>query len=280
MLVASDRIELRDGKLPAPGPQRCVRLHATGPFERATVLVNQVNAGELRNQDAELDITGYLSPGAPNSVEVRAAARVERIWAWLSPLVYIARARLLDKGLLEVTIANTTENTAQVEIGEHQFTVSPGTSSTRQIPWTTSQRRVHMRAVSDGLDREFIDDEEVSDRVTARRPSLHHGVCGCGQSASQQLQGFFASLGSTRWTANHFLHQSIRNPILAGLLGFAGGDLEGELHHQLIESRRLLHHEEVSGLFPQLEAQVGEVLLIERPPVVVLLLPSDHGKRR
>ena len=165
LLVASDRIEIQDGKLPAPGSQRCVRLHATGPFEHATVLVNRVNAGELRNQDAELDITGYLSPGAPNFIQVRAGARVDGLWAWLSPLVYIVSARLISGGLLEVTIANTTENTAQVEIGEHLFTVSPGTTSTRQLPWATKKRRVHMRAVSDGLDREFIDDSEASETV-------------------------------------------------------------------------------------------------------------------
>jgi len=99
LIGASERIEIRDGKLPAPGSERCIRLHATGPFQHVTVRVNGANAGELANQDSELDITGYLSPGAGNSVKVE--GRVERVWAWISPLVYISSAKLIAGGWLE-----------------------------------------------------------------------------------------------------------------------------------------------------------------------------------
>jgi hypothetical protein len=166
--IASERIEIYDGKLPAPGASHCIRLHADGAFEHATVRVNGVNAGELPNAKSELDITGYLSTGASNTVEVRPRGDgdVERVWAWISPLVYVAAARFdRAKMVLEVTITNTTENTAQAEIGDRQFTVSPGTSSTKQIHWTGA-RRVRLRAVSDGLDREFVDEADV---VTVER---------------------------------------------------------------------------------------------------------------
>ena len=159
--IASERVEIKNGKLPAPGAARCVRLHATGTFQNAQVRVNDFAAGDLRDQDSELDITGYLSTGAPNAIKIRAAdGVVDRVWAWLSPLVYIASAKLAN-GQLEVTIANTTENTAQIEIGDHHFTVSPGTSATRQLRWTGS-KQIKMHAVSDGLDREFIDEIEAS----------------------------------------------------------------------------------------------------------------------
>ena len=163
LLIGSERVEIRDGKLPAPGAERCVRLHATGSFARARVLVNRVNAGELADDRAELDITGYLSTGADNEIEVKGA---KSVWAWLSPLVYIARARLLEGPRLEVTIVNTTENTAQVEISEEQFTVSPGTSVTREVrsKADSTSRLVHMRAVSDGMDREFVDEIEPENR--------------------------------------------------------------------------------------------------------------------
>ena len=158
--LGSDRLEIRDGQLPAPGADRCVRLHATGPFHNATVRVNQINSGELEDERAELDITGYLSPGATNTIEI-SGARVERVWAWMSPLVYIASVRIPVLGRVEVTIVNTTENTAQVQVGEHQFTVSPGTRSTRELEWPGGARKVRMRAVSDGLDREFVDEVTV-----------------------------------------------------------------------------------------------------------------------
>jgi hypothetical protein len=70
-LAGSERVDIHDGKLPAPGPARCVRLYAEGEFERATVRVNDVNAGELRDGKSEIDITGYLSTGAMNTIEVR-----------------------------------------------------------------------------------------------------------------------------------------------------------------------------------------------------------------
>lgn len=162
LFVASERVEVREGQLPAPGDQRCVRLHADGLFKHATVLVNKINAGPLADHDSELDITGYLSTGGANSIEVRGTG-IERVWVWLSPRVYIANARL-QMGILEVTISNTTENTAQVEIGEHQFTVSPGTSSTRRLSWTGG-RRIRMHAVNDGLDREFVDEAEATEAV-------------------------------------------------------------------------------------------------------------------
>jgi len=87
-----------------------------------------------RTRISELDITGYLS--AELRIQSSSKGRVERVWAWISPLVYISSARLSAGGWLEVTVANTTENTAQVEIGEHHFTVSPGTSSTKRLRWT------------------------------------------------------------------------------------------------------------------------------------------------
>ena len=155
--VASERQEIREGRLPAPGSDRCVRLHAVGTFRHATVRVNQFNAGELEDEHAELDITGYLSPGVANTIEI-SGTRVDRIWAWMSPLVHIANARLLPTGRLEVTIANITENTAQVQVGEQQFTVSPGTRATRELALPQGAKTIHMRAVSDGLDRQFVDD--------------------------------------------------------------------------------------------------------------------------
>ena len=155
--IGSERLEIRDGKLPAPGADRCVRLHATGPFHNVTVRVNQIHSGQLEDERAELDITGYLSSGAANTIEI-SGTRVERVWALMSPLVYIASARIAALGHVEVTIVNTTENTAQVQVGGHQFTVSPGTRSTRELEWPGGVRKVHMRAVSDGLDREFVDE--------------------------------------------------------------------------------------------------------------------------
>ena len=161
LMLSSERIEIRDSKLSAPGQNRCVRLRADGSFERARVRINDVSAGELADQKSELDITGYLSPGAANTVEVRAPqGTVEHVWALASPLVYVASARLIRQGELEVTIVNSTENTAQVEIGENQFTVSPGTTVTKQLRWTGGSR-LRMRAVSDGLDREFIDEADI-----------------------------------------------------------------------------------------------------------------------
>ena len=168
-LLASERIEIHGGALPAPGSQQCIRLHADGAFRGARVIVNDVNAGDLADEHDELDITGYLSPGAANTIEVRAA--VDRVWAWVSPLVYIARAQSIDGGRVEVTIANTTENTAQVEIGDQQFTVSPGTRAIKDIK-PPGEGRVRMRAVSDGLDREFIDEADVS----ARPQSAAHSI--------------------------------------------------------------------------------------------------------
>ncbi len=162
LIIASERVEVRERKFPAPGDQRCVRLHADGLFKHAIVVVNKINSGQLADHNAELDITGYLSSGGPNSIEVRGDA-VERVWVWLSPLVYIASAHL-QTGSLEVTISNTTENTAQVEIGEHQFTVSPGTSATRRLSWTGT-RRIRMHAFNDGLDREFVDEAEATEAV-------------------------------------------------------------------------------------------------------------------
>ena len=157
LLVASERVEIRDGRMEAPGVERCVLLRATGSFRNAIVVVNQITAGELKDADSELDITGSLSLGAANSIEVRGRG-VEHVWAWIGPLVYIASARPLNDGRLEVTVANTTGNTAQVEIGEQQFTVSPGTRATRTMPWPHGVTRLRMRAVSDGLDREFVDE--------------------------------------------------------------------------------------------------------------------------
>jgi len=167
-LLSSERVEILDGMLPAPGSQHCVRLHADGAFRRARVMVNQVSAGDLADERDELDITGYLSQGAPNSVEVR-GAQVERVWAWMSPLVYIARARAAAGGGVEVTIVNTTENTAQVEGGDQQFTVSPGTRLTKELK-RPANGRIRMHAVSDGLDREFTDEAEVTPGVIAWRP--------------------------------------------------------------------------------------------------------------
>ena len=155
-LLASERIEIKDGQLPAPGSQHCIRLHASGPFTHAKVIVNQITAGELSDERDELDITGYLSLGAPNKVEVTGAVS---LWAWKSPLIYIASARQIVGGMIDVTIANTTENTAQVEIGDFQFTVSPGTKSTRNIR-SPGGTRIIMRAQTDGLDREFIDEAD------------------------------------------------------------------------------------------------------------------------
>jgi hypothetical protein len=164
-LIASERVDIVNGVLPAPGSSHCIRLHATGTFEHATVRVNGVNAGELATPSSELDITGYLSTGAANTVRLEPRdGTLGIVWAWSSPLVYIASARFDPRThSLEVTVTNTTENTAQVEVGpDQQFTVSPGTSATKQIPWTSAQHRVHMRAVSDGLDREFVDEADVA----------------------------------------------------------------------------------------------------------------------
>ena len=159
-LTATERVDITNGSLAAPGQNRCVRLHASGDFSNARVRVNSVAAGELRDQNAELDITGYLSTGAANSIEVHAARGViARVWVWLSPPVYIVSAKLVSKQL-EITITNTTENTAQVEIGEHQFTVSPGTSATKHLTWPGGPH-IKMRAVSDGLDREFVDEADA-----------------------------------------------------------------------------------------------------------------------
>ncbi len=159
LLFASERVEIHNGALPAPGPDRCVRLHAAGNFRDATVRVNQINAGQLSTPEAELDITGYLSPGAANTIEV---AGTRQLWVWLSPPIYISRAEI-KAGQLEITIVNTTENTAHVQIAaDHQFTVSPGTSATKKFPWNAAATRVHMRAVTDGLDREFIDVTDAS----------------------------------------------------------------------------------------------------------------------
>ena len=151
--MASERIDIQNGRLPPPGPAQCIRLHASGKFHHAKVLVNQINAGELTDEAGEVDITGWLSTGAVNTIEVSGA---ERMWAWVSPLVYIASARRMAGERVEVSIVNTTENTAQVEIADQQFTVSPGTRVTREFP--TRATRLHLRAVSDGLDREFTDD--------------------------------------------------------------------------------------------------------------------------
>lgn len=164
-LVASERVDIVNGKLPAPGSSHCVRLHANGTFQHSTVRVNGVNAGELVSANSELDITGYLSSGAANAVELKPQqGAIGNVWAWISPLVYVASARFDPRtSSLEVTVTNTTENTAQVEVGaDQQFTVSPGTSSTKQVPWTGAQHRVRMRAVSDGLDREFVDEADVA----------------------------------------------------------------------------------------------------------------------
>ena len=124
-LPASDRVEILDGKFPAPGPARCVRVHAAGAFEHATVRVNGTNAGELTDSKSEIDITGSLSSGAANTIEVRPRrGTVDRVWAWMSPLVYIDSAKFDRKaGFVEVTITNTTENTAQVDLGGEQQSV-------------------------------------------------------------------------------------------------------------------------------------------------------------
>jgi hypothetical protein len=161
LTLGSERIEIQNGRLPAPGQERCVRLHASGHFEHAKVRVNDLATGELENQDSELDITGYLSLGAANTIVVRAdGGTVERVWVLVSPLVYIARARRVKSGELEVIITNTTENTAQVEIGDLQFTVSPGTSVAKQVRWPRG-KVVRMSAVSDGLDRRFADEADI-----------------------------------------------------------------------------------------------------------------------
>ena len=160
-LLASERIEIRNGHLPAPGLERCIRLHAAGTFRDARVVVNGVTAGTLANSGHELDITGYLSLGAPNTVKIEGYG-VDEVWAVIGPLVYIETAKLVKGGRIEVTVVNTTENTAQVEIGgQQQFTVSPGTSAAKQFPWPAGVRKVGMRAMSDGLDREFQDEVEL-----------------------------------------------------------------------------------------------------------------------
>ena len=151
--IASERIDIPQGRLPPPGTDRCIRLHATGKFQHAKVFVNQLNAGELADESAELDITGLLSTGTANVIEVRGA---EQLWAWVSAPVYIGSARRRGGDRVEVSVVNTTENTAQVEIAGQQFTVSPGTTVVREFP--SEATRLQLRAVSDGLDREFVDE--------------------------------------------------------------------------------------------------------------------------
>lgn len=161
-LPASERIEIRNGRLDGQGAARAVRLHATGTFDQARVRVNGIAAGELATSAAELDITGYLSQAGPNMISVEpVAGEVTALWAWLSPLIYLERA-VLANGMLKVVVVNSTENTSQIDIGEHRFAVAAGTSVERRLPWPPGKLRITMHAVTDGLDREFTDEIDAA----------------------------------------------------------------------------------------------------------------------
>ncbi len=160
LYLAADPLALApDGTFAAPA-NRCIRVFTD---RRATVRVNGISAGDTSASDGSLDITGFLKPGARNSLEVSGTTAPKLL---SSPLVYLSRAES-DGKTLRVSVTNTTENTMQVELDKtHQFTVSPGTTVDREFPAPAppAQKTIRMRATSDGLDLVF-EDEVPIDRV-------------------------------------------------------------------------------------------------------------------
>jgi len=152
LVVAADRVALPEsGEFVAPAG-KCVRVIAE---PRRTVRVNGLAAGETSALNGQLDITGFLPVGRPNQIAVTGTQ--QKIDLLISPLVYLDQAVRTGAGV-RVTVVNTTENTVQVELGSaDQFTVSPGTSMTRETRNHTGAT-IRMKATSDGLDLVYEDE--------------------------------------------------------------------------------------------------------------------------